>query len=440
MTNLSHNANLDALDSSLNVLIIGYVWPEPNSSAAGRRMIDLISVFKRRGASLTFASAAQRSEHSVDLSEMGVNAVDIVLNCASFDEFVSGLKPDIVLFDRFFTEEQFGWRIERSCESALRILDTEDLHCLRHARHQALKQGRDVQRSDLYSELAQREIAAIWRCDLSLIISEYELALLQNTYGVAADILHYLPLLSTLSDEGAATWSGFDRREHCVVIGNFRHAPNWDAVQYLRTAIWPKIRQSLPKVECHIYGAYPPPKAQQLHNDKLGFLIKGWAKSAAEVVGGARLCLAPLRFGAGQKGKLLEAMECGTPSVTSDIGAEGMGGDMPWSGAVVGGLPPYSDAFADQFAVAAIKLYQSVNDWQIAQFAGKNLIASRFDRDVYLPLFEQRVDLLLCSLESHRQSHFNSIMLRHQTLKSHQYMSQWIEAKTRLAAIDTDVL
>ncbi|POP52350.1 glycosyltransferase family 4 protein [Zhongshania marina] len=423
----------------MQVLIIGYVWPEPNSSAAGRRMMDLIEVFQRRGAAVTFASAAQRGEHSVDLEAQGVASKDIALNCSSFDRFVSDLNPSVVVFDRFFTEEQFAWRVERSCESALRILDTEDLHCLRHARHQALKQGREVQRSDLFSDIAQREIAAIWRCDISLIISEYEINLLQECYGVAPDVLHYLPLLSTLRDEDSQQWSSFAEREHCVVIGNFRHAPNWDAVQYLRAYIWPKIRKTLPNVECHVYGAYPPPKALQLHNEKLGFLIKGWAKSAVDVVSSARLCLAPLRFGAGQKGKLLEAMECGTPSVTSDIGAEAMSGNMPWSGAVINGAPLFSTQFAEEFASAALRLYQNENDWQLAQAKGKNLISSRYVRDVYLPRFMSRVDTLLEDLSAHRQSHFNSIMLRQQTLKSHQYMSQWIEAKARLSALDGDV-
>ncbi len=397
-------------------------------------MMDLISVFLRRSANMTFASAAQRSEHSVNLDEMGVATADITLNCSTFDAFVEKLKPDVVVFDRFFTEEQFGWRVERSCQSALRILDTEDLHCLRHGRHQALKQGRPVERGDLFSELAQREVAAIWRCDMSLIISDYEMELLVGFYGVAPELLHYLPLLSNHDDGATLKWKSFEERKHCVVMGNFRHAPNWDAVHYLRSEIWPKIRKKLPTVECHIYGAYPPPKALQLHNEKLGFLVKGWAKDAVDVVEHARLCLAPLRFGAGQKGKLLEAMECGTPSVTSEVGAESMHGEMPWSGVVI----PDSAVFSDEFAAAVISLYQTENDWLLAQERGESLIASRFQRNVYLPLFEQRVEKLLNSLQTHRQCHFTGLMLRHHSLKSHQYMSQWIELKGRLAERSKD--
>jgi hypothetical protein len=418
----------------MQVLVIGYVWPEPNSSAAGRRMMDLLGVFLSRGDTVTFVSAAQRGEHSVDLEGMNIRIAEVSLNCSSFDEFVADLSPAVVVFDRFFTEEQFGWRVERSCETALRILDTEDLHCLRHARHQALKQGREVQRGDLFSELAQREIAAIWRCDISLIISEYEMSLLQGTYGVAADVLHYLPLLSDTNAQDCVGWAGFDARQHCIVIGNFRHAPNWDALLYLRSEIWPQIRKSLPDVECHVYGAYPPPKALQLHSETLGFLVKGWAKNAVDVVTSARLCLAPLRFGAGQKGKLLEAMECGTPTVTSEVGAEGMQGDLPWSGEVVSA----SNLFIKDFITATLRLYQNKNEWQVAQEKAKALLALRYQKNVYLPLFEQRIDAVLGQLHTHRQSHFYGLMLRHQTLKSHQYMSQWIEAKNRVTDIDGD--
>ncbi len=100
------------------LLIIGYVWPEPNSSAAGSRMLQLIAFFQQQSYQVTFASPAQRTEHMVDLAELNVNSVDISLNCSSFDEFISELKPDVVMFDRFMMEEQFGWRVSEQCPEA----------------------------------------------------------------------------------------------------------------------------------------------------------------------------------------------------------------------------------------------------------------------------------------------------------------------------------
>ena len=108
------------------LLIIGYVWPEPNSSAAGSHMLQLIAFFQAQGYVVTFTSPAQQTEHMVDLTDIGVFVEPITLNCDSFDTFIAQLQPDIVLFDRFMMEEQFGWRVAEHCPNALRILDTED--------------------------------------------------------------------------------------------------------------------------------------------------------------------------------------------------------------------------------------------------------------------------------------------------------------------------
>ncbi|PCJ30636.1 MAG: glycosyltransferase, partial [Gammaproteobacteria bacterium] len=142
------------------VLVIGYVWPEPNSSAAGRHMMSIMRAFRQQGWQVEFTTPAQQSDHMIDLAEDGISSKSIVLNCDSFDAYVSEYQPDIVLFDRFMMEEQFGWRVEKNCPNALKVLDTEDLQCLRHARHQAHKAGRDMNKTDLFSDIAKREIAA----------------------------------------------------------------------------------------------------------------------------------------------------------------------------------------------------------------------------------------------------------------------------------------
>ena len=90
------------------LLAIGYVWPEPNSSAAGKHMLSLLAHFAQMGYSIIFASPAQLGDHKVDLTQLGYTEVNIKLNCGSFDEFVTTLDPQIVLFDRYMMEEQFG--------------------------------------------------------------------------------------------------------------------------------------------------------------------------------------------------------------------------------------------------------------------------------------------------------------------------------------------
>lgn len=104
--------------SKNQMLIIGYVWPEPKSSAAGTRMMELIELFISHDWQVTFASPAQLSDHMADLNSLNINAVNIELNNASFDDFVTELNPSLVMYDRFMMEEQFGWRVQQHCPDA----------------------------------------------------------------------------------------------------------------------------------------------------------------------------------------------------------------------------------------------------------------------------------------------------------------------------------
>ena len=408
-----------------HVLIIGFVWPEPNSSAAGGRMVQLISIFKGQGFDVTFASPAMDSDYMVDLNSLGVKKKSIALNCSSFDVFVKELNPSIVLFDRFMIEEQFGWRVAENCPNALRLLDTEDLHCLRLARQKAFKENRPFSTDDLLEEdVAKREIASILRCDVSLMISEYEMELLQTVFKIDSKILYYLPLLlEPIEDSMIQKSPSFEERNYFVFIGNFLHEPNWNAVQYLKETIWPLIRKQLPEAVLHIYGAYPSQKVLQLHQPKQGFYIMGRADDAQEVVKNARVVLAPLRFGAGIKGKLLEAMQCGTPSVTTTIGAESMCGDLPWNGFVTDN----PQVFADK----AIELYQEKLLWLKAQKNGFEIVEKRYLKSVFENDFVEHILETQTHLKQHRLHNFMGSMLQHHTLTSTKYMSRWIEEKNR---------
>lgn len=425
----------------MHVLIIGYVWPEPNSSAAGSRMMQLIMAMKEQGWNITFASPAQHSDHAVDLQSIGITRQSIELNNSSFDTFVNELSPDLVIFDRFMMEEQFGWRVEKFCPSAMRVLNTEDLHSLREARQTAVKKGYELDLSNqaqiaqyLHSDLAIREVAAIFRSDLTLMISPVEVNLLIEHFQVPKQQLMYLPfMLPTLSESHTKALPSFDERAHFISIGNFRHAPNWDAVLQLKQHIWPLVRKQLPKAEMHIYGAYPPPKATQLHNPKQGFLVKGWADDAQLVVKSARILLAPIRFGAGIKGKFSDAMTCGTVSITTQIGSEGMLlEDNNWPGEVVflGQQDDQDDAgFYARFADAAVKLYQDEASYKAHQKKGFELLNQQYDKTYWQDQLIERLNRQLEQLPQLRQSNFLGLMLRHHSMKSTQYMAQWIEAK-----------
>ena len=409
---------------SQHILIIGTVWPEPNSSAAGSRILQLIDIFLKLQWKITFASAASDSEFAFDVQKLGIEKVRIELNNKSFDDFISTLNPTIVIFDRFMMEEQFGWRVAENVPNALRLLDTIDLHCLRQARQLAFKEKRSFVEQDLFSDISKREIASILRCDCSLIISDFEMRLLNNYFKIDTSLIHYIPFIfDPIDDVNISNWPSFENRTNFITIGNFIHEPNWNAVQYLKEEIWPMIRKQLADAELHVYGAYASQKVTELNNLKDGFIIKGRAEDAMQVVRNAKVCLAPLRIGAGIKGKLVEAMHCGTPSVTSDIGSEGMHGDFDWNGIIANS--------SEEIANAAVKLYTDVSLWKKSQRNGINLINQFYSREKFELEFIDTILSIQQNIKKHRHKNFIGAMLMHHTISGTKYMAKWIEEKNK---------
>ncbi len=404
-------------------LIIGLVWPEPDTTAAGSRMMQLIRFLTDHGWEVHFASTALRGRHSCALDPLGVLSHEIALNDSSFDPWIEELAPDLVIFDRFVTEEQFSWRVRENCASAIRILDTEDLHLLRAARRMALQDGSEF-RENLLNETALRELASVFRSDLSLIISEFEYELLGAHFGIDESLLHYLPFLLS-SDEilDPDAIPGFSQRLDFMCMGNWKHGPNKDAILFLKREIWPGIRKSLPEARLHVYGAYAGSMEKSLNDPEAGFLMRGWADSKQEACTRHRVCLAPLRYGAGLKGKLIDSMLYGIPSVTTEIGAEGMSGGTGWNGFV------RNDP--GEFASQAVELYTNEATWNTCQLKGFELLKSRFRKELFENGLKSRLDELREHLSEHRSRNLTGALLWHHGALSTKYLSKWIEAKNK---------
>lgn len=387
-------------------------------------MMELIEAFQNNDYEITFATACAKTDNAFKLESIGVSQVSIELNNISFDIFVKELNPDIVLFDRFMMEEQFGWRVAEQCPYALRILDTEDLHSLRKGRHQAFKDGNPFDKTYLFNDTAKREIASIYRCDLSLIISEAEMKILKNDFKVDDSLLFYLPfMLDEVSKEKIEKLKKFKERQHFITIGNFLHEPNYNTVLYLKEIIWPLIKKELPKAELHIYGAYASQKVNQLHSDKAGFLIKGFTEDVNAIMQNAKVCLAPIRFGAGLKGKLIDAMKNGTPCVTTNVGAEGMFGNFETNGFV--------EDKPEEFANKAVQLYQDKNLWNEKQQNAFQITNKRFNKNSFQKEFLDIISEITDNIGTKRLKNFTGQMLMHHTLQSTKFMSKWIEEKNK---------
>ena len=190
------------------LVILGNRIPEPSTTAAGSRMMQLIELFNDYNFNVTFLTANPENENS---EKLNISVFFISANDNAFDALILELNPDIVVFDRFYTEEQFGWRVSEICPNAIKILDTEDLHFLRFAREKCFLEKREITFQDFVNEVFVREIASIYRCDLSLIISEFEMKFLQNNFSIASQILYYLPFLVDSIQEEAL--NSFENRK-----------------------------------------------------------------------------------------------------------------------------------------------------------------------------------------------------------------------------------
>ena len=406
------------------LLIIGHTWPEPKATAAGVRMMQLINYFKETNWDITFASTSTQSDKSADLQALGIGFQPIQVNDDQFDVFLLKLQPGMVLFDRYITEEQFGWRVSETLPDCIRVLDTEDLHSLRLARKNAVKNNKAFTIND-WSGLDQtkRELASIYRSDLSLIISSHEMQLLTEELGVTPALLLYLPFWSNTDEESLKDNPEYSERAGFIFIGNGKHQPNIDAIEYLNKDIWPGIRELLPSAIINIYGAYLPDNIRSLHNPKVGFHINGFVDDAEEAMQRAKINLTPLRYGAGLKGKLLMALEQGTPSVCTDIAAEGI----------------FHHNFSDrhsfdepgEFIKEAVRLYTDEEAWNLKQQDGYHILEAGFNGDHYKGLLTKSLKNLGDNLEEHRSKNFVGSMLQHHSMQSTKYLSKWITLKNQ---------
>jgi glycosyltransferase involved in cell wall biosynthesis len=213
-------------------------------------------------------------------------------------------------------------------------------------------------------------------------------------------------------------------------IGNFRHAPNADAVRWLKTELWPAVRRQfaetgLPPPVLHVHGAYPSKEFMQMDRAETGFQVLGPAEDAYAFLAGVRVNLAPLRFGAGLKGKIADGWSVGTPCVATPVAAEGMGD--PFGGLIaLGAVPnrPPGDV-AGEFARACLRLHQDEVTWRECQAQGFATLRNTFSEAAGHPALAEA--LAKISLEGDLVRR----MLRHHSIQSARHFSRWIEIKNQ---------
>ncbi len=423
-----------ALSKSPTILLCCAVWPEPESSAAGVRvqfMIDSVRRLNPDWRLVVHSGALPNAAMERLRAEQGLECESIPANDPGFDDWVGRLSPDIVIFERFYTEEQFGWRVREHAPTVIQVLDTSDLHFLRQFREAGFRVAGvdDIMRAPPPGEsrrVMHRELASVLRTDRTWVVSRFELELI----GALPDFPRNRVSLLRWGVETLRDAPPFSDRRHFVTIGNFRHPPNRDSVLRLKREIWPEIRRLGPDFELHVYGAYPASRDMELHDPRNGFHMKGpWAGDARKLLARYRGLLAPLRFGAGIKGKILDAWAAGTPVITSDIGAEGMvPGEFP--GAVL-----ESRAGPAEWARQAVSLHESEDRFGLISGRACRALEAEFDSGKWASLLVDELSALLGSRADHGGGrHWLSELLHSEDRHAARALSKYIELKQRTSS------
>lgn len=409
-------------------LYITEFWPDPAQSAAGRRQVQIIRLLESAGFIVTIASTAQAPENMDSLIHIK-QRLHLVLNTEKSRTEIVTCNPKIVVFDRFLQEEKWGWIFDYYLPHCLKITDTSDFYSLRSSREKSIKTHTAwdintlIENPDLL-----RELSSIYKSDLSLIISDVEYQILTRELNVHPQLLLNLPFrinnTELFTTDQLLPWN---KRQDLVFVGQYKHAPNIDCIEYIQSTLWSKIQQALPGINMHIYGAGFPQSYITKFNAVYNTLqIRGVCEDIRTVLNSYRILFAPLRFGAGQKGKFIDAMCSGTPIITSTIGAEGM-----WTATEV----PNSITLLDVECINSIvQIYNNDKIWSQTQ-QSFHQCALRWQSEKYENAFGETVHLLLHTLTLHRNRHIAGRILKTEAYAAQKYKYRFIEEKNKKTAV-----
>ncbi|OQR94313.1 hypothetical protein THRCLA_08195 [Thraustotheca clavata] len=414
------------------LVVAGCVWPERTSSAAGVRTTEMIEMAQEEGWNIICISPCRLNNHTELLTASGVTCIQLDPNTSQVEEFLKENRVDVILFDRFISEEMYAWKFFHHAPNATRILDLQDVHFLRKAReHLVLKEKVDFTATlnadinvDAVMPNALRELASIYRSDITLYVSEFEKDLLQGRFGISQHQLKALDYILPTNFHSTITLDNqdqqsFEDRKHIAVVGSFKHPPNVDGLKWLTTHVWPQARKALNEdVELHIYGSYATAKDYKLFDaPKSNVHLVGFCDDVHQTLAKYRLSLAPLRFGAGIKGKILDSWIANTPVVSTSVGSEGLHYKPEKWGGLVADSPL-------NFASQTSQLYNDKELWTTMQSNAFNL-CKHYSRDVQKAKW---IDVLSTKV------HDNWIgkVLWSSQFRATEYMSRFIQAKNTL--------
>ncbi len=348
------------------ILVIDAYVCTPDKDSGSLRMWEMLALLRELGCKVCFIPLDLKSvsPYVEDLQQQGIEVLYAphLTSIKSYLNTHGGLYDQIIL-SRLTSAKRFLEALAASRPGPRLIFDTVDLHFLREERYAELS-GKYLDRT-LARETRQLELHLIELADTSLVVSAYEQELLQKELP-GSDIRTLSNIHQVFGCRGP-----FDMRRDALFVGGFRHPPNTDAVQFLAQEILPLVVREIPDFRVYIIGSHMPAPVKRLASDRL--IMLGYVEDLEPFLDSCRMSLAPLRYGAGVKGKVNLSMSYGLPVVATAIGVEGMH------------LTPGEDALvvdtAEAFAAAIVRLNRDQALWEGLSANGLDNVERYFSRD-----------------------------------------------------------
>jgi len=289
----------------------------PDHDSGSVRMFAMLRLLGELGYRTSFMpqNLAWTGRHSEDLQQAGVEVLTAPWVETPEAWLASqGSQLDLVIVSRHYVLAPLMNMLRKHCGQASVVFDTVDLHFLREQREAELAGTEAATR--LADKTRAEELALIGRADATLVVSEFEREFLGDLVPEAPVIV--VSNIHSLHPPGKT----FEQRDGLVFVGGFQHPPNLDAAEWLIDEILPLIRRELPDVTLHLIGSKMPDRLK--HRKAPGLRVHGFVSDLEPFMNGCRISLAPLRYGAGVKGKVNQAMSHGLPVVATSCAAEGM--------------------------------------------------------------------------------------------------------------------
>ena len=359
------NRLMDSMENSLlerdrreglNILYIDHYVPEPDKDSGSLRTFNMLGILSYMKNKVTLWPDNQKFTHPY-VTELQQKGIEVIYNNNNFDRFLDERKNvyDVAILTRPYIAVKYIDKIKTKMPKCRIIFDTMDLHYLRLERQASVLENKQAAQAVLMKKL---EFSLMRKSDITILTSPVEYEILHKEIDHSS-----FAILPNIHAEFENHVEPFEKRNDIMFVGGFLHDPNIDAVKYFINEIWPKIKQKIPNVKFFIIGSNPPEEIKKLASDDV--IVTGFVNDLQPFYDKCKVMVAPLRYGAGVKGKVTQSLTKGLPLVTTPIGAEGMN--------LLDGEHCMICNSTDEFVEKTIQVYREEKLWENLSKNGKQI-------------------------------------------------------------------